>query len=94
MNDREICDLINDTYFRKLSAMPGDFVSIADLRDHTDPAGVYPDELAATLIRLYQDQKVNLVPASNQQILTGRERHAAILCGGERKHLVSIGEAS
>ena len=36
---------------------------------------------------------LNLIPRANQAILTDRERQAAIWCGGEYKHLVSMGSS-
>lgn len=86
MNDQEICGRITDAY-NHLAGEPGDFISIADL---AELAGAHADDLAAMLIRLYEDRQVNLVPRSNQQALTDRERQAAIWCGGEYKHLLSI----
>jgi hypothetical protein len=76
--------------YRQLATGLGDFVTIADL---TDAAGVPVDVLAETLIRMYKDQQVNLIPRANQEVLTDRERQAAIWCGGKWKHLVSMREA-
>jgi hypothetical protein len=87
VSDREITERIRGAY-RRLAAGPGDFVTIADL---TDAAGVPVDKLADMLIRMYKDQQVNLIPRANQEILTDRERQAAIWCGGKWKHLVSMG---
>jgi hypothetical protein len=86
MNDR-ITIRIRAAY-RQLAAAPGDFVTIADL---TDRSGIPVDKLADMLIRMYKDQQVNLIPRANQEILTDRERQAAIWCGGKWKHLVSMG---
>jgi hypothetical protein len=87
MNDREIAERITDAY-RKLTAGPGSFVTIAAI---ADVSGVHPDDLAAMLIRLYEDGQVNLISRDNQHALTGRERDAGIWCGGEYKHLMSMG---
>jgi hypothetical protein len=88
MTDREIAERIHDAY-RRLAADPGDFVTIADL---TDLSGVPVGELAAMLTRMYEDQQVNMVPRTFQAVLTDRERQAAIWCGGEYKHLMSMGD--
>ena len=71
-----------------LAAEPGDFVSIAAL---TDASGIPVSEMTAALIRMYEDQEANLIPRENQQALTDRERQAAIWCGGECKHMMSMG---
>jgi hypothetical protein len=87
MNDR-ITIRIRAAY-RQLAAAPGDFVTIADL---TDRSGIPVDKLAAMLTRMYEDHQVNMVPRTFQAVLTDRERQAAIWCGGEYKHLMSMGD--
>jgi hypothetical protein len=87
VNDQDITARIRAAY-RALAAEPGGFITIAAL---TDASGIPVSEMTCALIRMYEDQEANLIPASNQQALTVRERQAAIWCGGEYKHLLSIG---
>ena len=64
-------------------------VSITDLRDML--ADIATADLDVELIALYAAQRLNLVPRSCQQLLTTRDRAAAVEVGGERKHLVIWG---
>jgi predicted transcriptional regulator of viral defense system len=94
MRDREIIERICDAY-RRVAAKAGVsvaggsvVVTIADIRD---VSGVHPDDLAAMLTRLHEDGQVSLIPRDDLHPLDGRERDAAIWCGGEYKHLVTMG---
>ena len=65
------------------------WVKVTDLRERL--AHVARTDLDRVLVGLYCDQKLNLVPRSAQQLLTRGDREAAVLVGGEAKHLVSWG---
>ena len=64
-------------------------VSITELRDML--CDISAANLDAELVRLYTAQELNLVPRSCQQLLTARDRAAAVEVGGERKHLLIWG---
>ena len=79
--------------FRVLVADPGPwtphgFASIARLRERLP--GIPRADLDAALIRMYENQEINLVPQSNQMRLTEAERAAAVRCGGQDKHHLSF----
>jgi len=61
------------------------FVSVRVVREALAGAGDFDSEM----IRLYRDEKLNLIPQSNQQALTEADRAAAVRCGGEHKHLLA-----
>jgi len=88
LSDTEQVDLVKQAYedLRK----GGDFVSIADLRDRMTKAGLSRAEQDRILTRLERDPSVNIVPQSNQKVLTDRERAAAIHIGGQDKHALFI----
>jgi len=67
---------------------PHGFASIARLRERLP--GIPRAELDAALIRMYENQEINLVPQSNQLRLTEAERAAAVRCGGQDKHNLSF----
>jgi hypothetical protein len=66
----------------------GDFITLASLRDAL--ADIPRAELDATLDALYLDQDINLVPRSNQRLLTPADHAAALRTGGENMHLISV----
>jgi hypothetical protein len=76
--------------YRALAGQSDSFVTLAELRGHL--AGVSRAELDAALIGMYLDQDINLVPSANQnpRVLTAAVRAAAVQCGGEDKHLISV----
>ena len=79
--------------FSVLAADPGPwtphgFASIARLRERLP--GIPRADLDAALIRMYENQEINLVPQSNQLRLTDAERAAAVRCGGQDKHNLSF----
>lgn len=63
----------------------GRFVSVRVVRE----ALGNPDGFDAEMVRLFCEQKVNLIPRSAQTLLTDEDRSAAVWCGGESKHLVA-----
>lgn len=78
---------IRDAY-RALASEPGEFVKLHELRLRLPdiPRADVDDALG----RMYQAQRINLVPQSNQQILSDTDRGSALRVGGEDKHLISI----
>jgi hypothetical protein len=60
------------------------FVSVRVVREALAGA----DDFDQEMIRLYCEQKINLIPQSNQMALTEADRAAAVRVGGESKHLV------
>ena len=76
--------------YRALAGQGDSFVMLAELRKHL--AGVPRAELDAALIGMYLDQDINLVPSANQnpRVLTAAVRAAAVQCGGEDKHMISV----
>ena len=71
---------------------PGEWASIADLRDQTPHLTRDQQDLA--LRRIEQMDDANVVPESNQKALSERERAAAVVIGDQPKHLVMIGGSS
>lgn len=80
---------IRETY-RSLAAYPGGWVGLAELRSAT--ADVDHDLLDAALVLLQREPGVSLIPQENQKILTDSDRHAAVVVGTQRCHLLAIEE--
>jgi hypothetical protein len=74
--------------YRSLALGSGEFVSLRELRLRL-PGRSRPD-VDAALAALFTAQRINLIPQSNQRALSDADREAALLIGGERKHLISI----
>lgn len=74
--------------YRVLTRGPGEFVKLRTLRLRL-PEIPRPD-VDSALSAMYADQRVNLIPQSNQQALTDEDRQAALRIGGEYKHMISI----
>ena len=68
-----------------LADAEGRFASVRVVREALAGAA----DFDAEMIRLYREQKVNLIPQSAQMALTEADRSAAVRCGGEHKHLVA-----
>lgn len=68
---------------------PGEWVSIADIRDELAQVG--RDELDAALKQLEQEPDVNIVPQANEKALSERNRRAAVIIGRQPKHFIAIG---
>jgi hypothetical protein len=68
---------------------PGDWVSIADIRDKL--ASVDRERLDAALKQLEQEPDVNIVPQANEKALSERNRRAAVVIGQQPKHFIAIG---
>lgn len=74
--------------YHELAAGPGELVKVRELRARL--ADTPRRDLDPALERLYRERRVNLVPQSNQQSLSDADRQAALVIGGESKHLISI----
>ncbi|GAA2211956.1 hypothetical protein GCM10009850_074170 [Nonomuraea monospora] len=77
--------------YAELARSPGTWVGLAGLRALL--ADVPRAQVDETLTRMERLPDVNLVPESNQKTLTPADREAAVLIGGQRKHLLWIGPA-
>lgn len=75
--------------YQALTRGPGEFVKLRELRSHL--AGIPRPDVDSALGKMYAEQRVNLVPQSNQQALSEADRESALRIGGEYKHLISIG---
>ncbi len=75
--------------YHTLARRPGDWVSIADLRDLV--ADVTAAEMDAALRRLNRRSGVTLVPEANQKALDARTREAAVIIGDQPKHSIAMG---
>jgi hypothetical protein len=71
-----------------LAGGTGDFIKLSALRQHL--ADVPQDEIDAALDTMYQEQRINLIPQSNQRALTAADRKSALRIGGEEKYLISV----
>ena len=71
--------------YSALAARPGAWVGLARLR-----AELEAPDLDATLAQLYRTGAVSLIPEENQKVLTPDDRDAAIVIGGQAKHLIAI----
>ena len=72
-----------------LAAQPGAWVSLTRLRPFLADV---PDEVVDdALRRLSREAGVNIVPESNQKVLTDADRRAALHIGGQDKHLLAVG---
>lgn len=76
------------TWYRALAGEPGGFVKLSALRQLL--TGVSRADTDAALERMYQAQRANLIPQSNQRALSSADRESALRIGGEHKHLISI----
>ncbi|MFF0861198.1 hypothetical protein ACFYUV_05575 [Nonomuraea sp. NPDC003560] len=76
--------------YAELAAAPGSWVSLTPLR-RLLPA-VPKHEVDEALVLMERLPDVNLVPESNQKTLTPEDREAAVIIGGQDKHLLWIGE--
>ncbi|TYB63966.1 hypothetical protein FXF51_23240 [Nonomuraea sp. PA05] len=77
--------------YAELAQSPGAWVGLAGLRALL--ADLPRAQVDETLTRMERLPDVNLVPESNQKTLTPADREAAVLIGGQRKHLLWIGPA-
>jgi hypothetical protein len=89
----EATDVDMETRIRKaygeIAPRAGAWVMLARLREalgHSDRA-----QVDAALIQLSRAPDVDIVPESNQKVLTPDERAAAVSIGNQDMHLISIG---
>ncbi|CAM3198439.1 hypothetical protein [Stackebrandtia soli] len=75
--------------YADLTAEPGGWASLADLRAHL--ADVPRDELDEVLTALFRDDRIKLIAEVNQKTLTDADRAAALHIVGDDKHLYSVG---
>jgi hypothetical protein len=75
--------------YAKLAPEPRAWVGLAALRDALD--GESRAEVDRALHRLNRAADVNIIPESNQKVLTQDDRDAAVRIGGEDRHLIAIG---
>jgi hypothetical protein len=76
--------------YRQLRDEPRGFVSLTSLRPML--AGLSKQEVDDTLRRMNNTKGVNVIPQSNQKILTAQDRAAMIRVGNEDRLLISIDE--
>ena len=74
--------------YHALAPADGAFVKLRELRERL--ADIPRPDLDAALITLFKDQRINLIPQSNQQALSDADRDSALRIGGEYKHLISV----
>jgi hypothetical protein len=79
--------------YADLAANPGDWVGLADLRNHLGE-DVNRHEVDASLKRLEQEPGANIVPESNQKMLTQADRDAAVVIGDQAKHAIMLQDPS
>lgn len=75
--------------YAKLAPEPRAWVGLAALRDALN--GESRGEVDQALRRLNRAADVNIIPESNQKVLTQSDRDAAIRIGGEDRHLIAMG---
>ncbi|NKE62874.1 hypothetical protein FXN61_41595 [Lentzea sp. PSKA42] len=75
--------------YAKLALEPSAWVGLAALRTTLD--GESRGEVDQALHRLNRAVDVNIIPESNQKVLTQQDRDAAVRIGGEDRHLIKIG---
>ncbi len=74
--------------YQTLASKPGTWVSLTRLRSLLGDAT--KADVDKVLRNMNQSPDVNIVPESNQKILTPADREAAVRLGGQDKHLISI----
>lgn len=85
----EVEGLIRRAY-KKLRKEPRAWVSLTALRPLL--VGLSKDEVDAALYRMNRTKGVNIIPQSNQKVLSAEDRNAMIRIGNEDKLLLSIDE--
>ncbi|MFD0202458.1 MULTISPECIES: hypothetical protein [Saccharothrix] len=77
--------------YQALSVKPQDWVGLARLRPELN--GANRDEVDSTLLEMFKNGEIHLVPESNRKALTEADHAAAIRIGSEDKHLMAIEES-
>lgn len=75
--------------YRELRAEPRDFVSLTELRARLDPKFTR-EQVDNELRALNAIKGINIIPQSNQKILTPRDRAAMVRIGNEDRLLISM----
>jgi hypothetical protein len=70
---------------------PGSWIRLADLRPWLE--GESRDAVDKALDRMIEQPDVQLMAQLNQRLLTNQDREAAVVIGGEPRHLLRIGAA-
>lgn len=71
-----------------LARIGGPWVSMTALRTHLTPAN--RGRVDAALIAMVESGEITAIPESRQWLLTPADREAALWCGGQHKHLISL----
>ncbi|WP_083410244.1 hypothetical protein [Mycolicibacterium rutilum] len=74
--------------YADLAPRPGGWVGLTKLRAALNGAG--RDDVDAALRTLYRQPGISLIPEENQKVLTDADRSAAVVIGGQPKHLIAI----
>jgi hypothetical protein len=74
--------------YAELTARPGDWVGLADLRDHL--TNLDRAEVDDALFALLDQDGVRIIPVANSKALKPRDHAAALNIGGEDNHALSI----
>jgi hypothetical protein len=77
--------------YEKLAPAPGDWVGLADLRDHL--GGADPEDVDRALRVLARQDGVRIIPVANSKALEPRDRAAALRIGDEDNHVLAIDQA-
>jgi hypothetical protein len=80
-------ELVHRVYGR-LAGQPGDWVALTQLR--AELPDVARHDLDDTLRRMYRKPGVHLIPEENQKVLDEHDWQAAVVIGGDHKHLIAI----
>lgn len=84
---QDLTDRIRAAYAQIAPAM-GRWVSLTDLRPLL--AGIDRKTLDAEILRMHVAQEATLIPEENRRSITLDDRAAAIVVGGEDRHLIAI----
>lgn len=84
---QDLTGRIRDAYTQITPAM-GRWVDLAELRPHL--AGIDRTTLDAEILRMHVAQEATLIPEENRRSITPEDRAAAIIVGGEERHLIAI----
>lgn len=84
---QDLTSQIRAAYF-SLAPRRAAYVSLTDLRPLL--ADIDRKTLDAEILRLHVAEDANLIPEENRRVITPEDRVAAIIVGGEPRHLISI----
>lgn len=91
--DRQIVDTYRRLmYWKSLEGDSGNpWIALSEIATFTDIAD---DQWVCALTELYRTPGVHLIPEENQKALTDSDRTAAVVIGGQAKHLIAIDDGS